>query len=92
MDWECSRCDVLLRDRRAGLQWTLSFRSLAVGIKAGAQAEKQASLTILTVDVLVSRYSMVSNCSTVVRDGLKVCDQLLPNGLADPLGIELLEL
>ena len=25
-------------------------------------------------------------------DGLEVCDQLLPNGLADPLGIELLEL
>ncbi len=34
---------------------------------------------------VVWRCSTVSGCSTV-------CDQLLPNGLADPLGMELLEL
>ena len=27
-----------------------------------------------------------------VLDGLNVCDRLLPNGLTDPLGVELLKL
>ena len=41
------------------------------------------------LDVLDGRKVLVSRCSTT---GLEVYDQLLPNGLADPLGMELLEL
>ncbi len=44
----------------------------------------------LRCSTTVSRCSTtVSRCSTTVS---KIYDQLLPNGLADPLGIELLEL
>ena len=59
---------------------TISMVYMLDGLEVLDSLELLDGLEVLEVDL------------EVLDDGLKVYDQLFPNGLADPLGMELLEL